>query len=164
MLQSPEVIQRQLSDAISVIGREDFPEKWPNLLSELVEKFGTGDFNVINGILQTAHSLFKRYRYEFKSEELWKEIKFVLENFAAPLTQLSIVSCTRLKSPWSGNVCWDCRCVMISMFWPFQALMGLTKQYENDKNALKVVYNSILMVMKIFNSLNCQVWCKYWLE
>lgn len=99
MLQSPEVIQRQLSDAISVIGREDFPEKWPNLLSELVEKFGTGDFNVINGILQTAHSLFKRYRYEFKSEELWKEIKFVLENFAAPLTQLSIVSCTRLKSP-----------------------------------------------------------------
>ncbi|CAG7684985.1 unnamed protein product [Allacma fusca] len=126
MVKSPEVIQRQLSDAISVIGREDFPEKWPNLLGELVEKFGTGDLSVINGILQTAHSLFKRYRYEFKSDKLWKEIKFVLDNFAEPLTQLLI------------------------------ALMGLTKQYANDNNAQKVVYNSVLLVMKIFSSLNCQ--------
>jgi len=29
-----------------------------------------------------------RYRYEFKSENLWREIKFVLDNFAMPLTQL----------------------------------------------------------------------------
>ena len=34
MLKSDEVIQRQLSDAISIIGREDFPQKWPNLLSK----------------------------------------------------------------------------------------------------------------------------------
>ena len=32
MLKSPESIQRQLSDAISIIGREDFPEKWKDLL------------------------------------------------------------------------------------------------------------------------------------
>lgn len=51
---------QQLSDAISIIGREDFPDKWPNLIMEMVEKFQTGDFYVINGILHTAHSLFKR--------------------------------------------------------------------------------------------------------
>ena len=50
----------QLSDAISIIGREDFPDKWPDLLQEMVTKFQTGDFHVINGILITAHSLFKR--------------------------------------------------------------------------------------------------------
>jgi len=29
-----------------------------------------------------------RYRHEFKSQTLWTEIKFVLDNFAMPLTQL----------------------------------------------------------------------------
>lgn len=119
----PNILQ-QLSDAIGIIGREDFPDKWPNLIMEMVEKFQTGDFYVINGILHTAHSLFKRwikknkkiylksndliicislcflaitrfwtlfdfrYRHEFKSQKLWEEIKFVLENFAKPFTEL----------------------------------------------------------------------------
>ena len=91
MLKSPESIQRQLSDAISVIGREDFPKKWPDLLNEMIEKFGSGDFHVINGILHTAHSLFKRYRYEFKSNDLWLEIKYVMAQFAPALTQLFVV-------------------------------------------------------------------------
>lgn len=50
----------QLSDAISIIGREDFPQKWPNLLTEMVNRFQSGDFHIINGVLRTAHSLFKR--------------------------------------------------------------------------------------------------------
>ena len=50
----------QLSDAISIVGREDFPAKWPDLLSEMVSKFQTGDFHIINGVLRTAHSIFKR--------------------------------------------------------------------------------------------------------
>lgn len=50
----------QLSDAISIIGREDFPQKWPDLLTEMVNRFQSGDFHVINGVLRTAHSLFKR--------------------------------------------------------------------------------------------------------
>ena len=32
--------------------------------------------------------LYCRYRHEFQSNELWKEIKYVLGEFAAPLTQL----------------------------------------------------------------------------
>lgn len=51
-----------------------------------------GDFHVINGVLHTAHSIFKRYRFEFKSDELWIEIKFVLDKFAKPLTELFQVS------------------------------------------------------------------------
>lgn len=50
----------QLSDAISIIGREDFPQKWPDLLTEMVARFRSGDFHIINGVLRTAHSLFKR--------------------------------------------------------------------------------------------------------
>lgn len=53
--------------------------------------FVAGDFNVINGVLRTAHSLFKKYRYEFKSQQLWTEIKFVLDSFSKPLTDLLVV-------------------------------------------------------------------------
>merc|ERR1719239_57589 len=126
MLGSPEQIQKQLSEAISTIGREDFPKKWPGLLNEMKSKFGTGDFNVINGVLRTAHSIFKRYRHEFKSQELWEEIKFVLDNFATELTDL------------------------------FKATVDLATKYANDPNALKVIFSSILMICKIFYSLNFQ--------
>jgi len=88
MLHSPVALQKQLSDAVSIIGKHDFPKKWPQLIDEMVERFASGDFNVINGVLQTAHSLFKRYRYEFKSQALWEEIKFVLDRMAKPLTDL----------------------------------------------------------------------------
>jgi exportin-2 (importin alpha re-exporter) len=60
MLTSPEQIQRQLSDAISLISVEDFPDKWPNLLTGMVERMKSGNFHVINGVLRTAHSIFKR--------------------------------------------------------------------------------------------------------
>jgi exportin-2 (importin alpha re-exporter) len=126
MLKSPEQIQKQLSDAIAVIGHEDFPDKWPDLIKEMVSKFETGDFHLINGVLHTAHSLFKRYRHEFKSQSLWTEIKFVLDNFAAPLTQL------------------------------FNATVDLARVHAENREALTVIYSSLLLISKIFYSLNCQ--------
>ena len=66
MLSSPENIQRQLSAAISIIGRVDFYEKWQELLPEIVGHIASGDFTKINGCLRTVHSIFKRYRYEIK--------------------------------------------------------------------------------------------------
>ncbi|XP_012275464.1 exportin-2 isoform X2 [Orussus abietinus] len=126
MLHSPDSIQKQLSDAVSIIGKHDFPDKWPELIDQMVEKFNTGDFHIINGVLHTAHSLFKRYRYEFKSESLWREIKFVLNQFAKPLTDL------------------------------FVATMNLTQVHANNVEALKVIYNSLVILCKVFYSLNFQ--------
>uniref|UniRef100_A0A674I1M6 Exportin-2 n=1 Tax=Terrapene triunguis TaxID=2587831 RepID=A0A674I1M6_9SAUR len=126
MLSSPEQIQKQLSDAISIIGREDFPQKWPDLLTEMVNRFQSGDFHVINGVLRTAHSLFKRYRHEFKSNELWTEIKLVLDAFAQPLTNL------------------------------FKATIELCSTHANDASALKVLFSSLIQIAKLFYSLNFQ--------
>ncbi|XP_043215299.1 exportin-2-like isoform X2 [Amphibalanus amphitrite] len=117
---------RQLSDAISVIGRCDFPARWPNLIGDLTARFSSGDFHVINGILRTAHSLFERYRYEFKSNELWTEIKFVLDNFAKPLTEL------------------------------FVATMALAEQHATNAAALKVIVSSLVLICELFYSLNYQ--------
>ncbi|XP_014204436.1 exportin-2 [Copidosoma floridanum] len=126
MLRSPESIQKQLSDAVSVIGKHDFPNLWPELIDQMVEKFNTGDFHVINGVLHTAHSLFKKYRYEFKSQTLWLEIKYVLEKFAKPVTDL------------------------------FLATMNLAQTHANNAEVLKVVYSSLVILSKIFYSLNSQ--------
>ena len=127
MLTSPEQIQRQLSDAISIISREDFPDKWPHLLPTMVEQLKAGDFHVINGILRTAHSIFKRYRHEFKSTELWTEIKYVLGIFAIPLTEL------------------------------FQTLISMIEKHSADLNSIKLIFSSLILVAKIFRSLNAQV-------
>lgn len=126
MLHYPDSIKKQLSDAISIIGKYDFPDKWPDLIDQMVEKFNTGDFHIINGVLHTAHSLFKKYRYEFKSQTLWKEIKFVLDHFAKPLTDL------------------------------FLTIMKLTEVHSNDVEALKIIYNSLVVLCKVFYSLNFQ--------
>lgn len=122
MLKSPESIQRQFSDAVSIIGKCDFPDKWPGLIPEMVEKFATGDFHVINGILRTAHSLFRRYRIEFKSQKLWEEIKHVLDNFAKPLTDL------------------------------FVATIDLTTKHADNQQALRVIYGSLVLICKVFFS------------
>ncbi|EDV22142.1 uncharacterized protein TRIADDRAFT_29181 [Trichoplax adhaerens] len=126
MLSSPEMIQRQLSDTISIIGREDFPGNWLGLMPEILEKIKSNNLNVINGILRTAHSLFKRYRHEFKSNELFAEIKYVLDSFAEPLTVL------------------------------FQASMETVRGNVDDPTILQPVFESLTLMCKIFYSLNYQ--------
>ena len=42
MLRSPEAIQRQLTEAISIIGKTDFPHKWQELIPYMAEKFKSG--------------------------------------------------------------------------------------------------------------------------
>ncbi|XP_002130634.2 exportin-2 [Ciona intestinalis] len=126
MLTSPKQYQKQLSEAISIIGREDFPEKWPSLLEDMNKKFQSADFHIINGVLQTAHSLFKRYRHEFRSDKLWTEIKHVLTTFAAPLTEL------------------------------FVNTVKLAEQHSADKESLKVLFSSLVLISKVFYSLNYQ--------
>ena len=126
MLKTPEGIQKQLSDAITIIGREDFPQKWSGLIEEMVAKFKSGDFHAINGVLRTAHSLTKRYRYEFKSQELWMEIKLVLDSFADALTELLL------------------------------STMQVTAANAQNKEALTTLFSSLLLICKIFYSLTYQ--------
>lgn len=57
----PDAAQKQLSEALSIISNKEFPDSWPTLLSELVTKLTTTeDLRVINGVLETANSIFKR--------------------------------------------------------------------------------------------------------
>ena len=126
MLKSPSGVQKQLSAAIAIIGQQDFPAKWPNLINEMVTKFATGDFHIINGVLQTAFSIFEKYSIDMKSQKLWEEIKFVLDNFARPFTDL------------------------------LNNTMNLAKEHAQNPAALKVIFGSLVFIAKIFYFLNYQ--------
>ena len=88
MCNVPPAVQRQLSEALSIISKSDFPAKWTELLPELVSKFSMQDFTVTNGVLTTTNSVMKRFRWQVKSDELFTELKYCLEQLQDPLTKL----------------------------------------------------------------------------
>ena len=88
MVKVPPSIQAQLGDAISVIADSDFYQQWDTLVDDLVSRFTPNDAVVNNGVLQVAHSIFKRWEPLYRSDELYTEINHVLSKFASPFLQL----------------------------------------------------------------------------
>ena len=83
-------LQRQLTEVVRIIGDHDFPERWQNLLPDLVGRILSGDLKVVNGLLETANTLFKMFRDKQASDELWTKLKYVLEQFQEPLLKLYV--------------------------------------------------------------------------
>ena len=81
MLSTAPLVQAQIAEALSLIARHDFPERWPTLMPELVAKMAGGDMAAINGCLSTAASIFEHIRNEFRSDTLYAELKYILDNF-----------------------------------------------------------------------------------
>lgn len=86
----PPRIQAQVSEAISLIAQVDYPAQWDNLLPELVQQFRSTDPAVVNGVLKTANSIFKSFRYVGRSDELYKVILYTLDRVQAPLLTLFV--------------------------------------------------------------------------
>ncbi|OMJ73045.1 hypothetical protein SteCoe_28374 [Stentor coeruleus] len=76
-------VSSQLRESIEWIAKHDFPQNWTDLIQSLYQGLSIGYTNnpmaVIN-TLMTCHKLFKRYRYSFRSDELWSEIKLVVDS------------------------------------------------------------------------------------
>ena len=66
----------QLSEALSVISGHDFPARWPELLPELIRRLGSGTPAEVAGVLETANSIYKRYRGAFMSDALSRELAY----------------------------------------------------------------------------------------
>jgi exportin-2 (importin alpha re-exporter) len=81
MLQAPRPIQVQLGASIAKISESDFPNDWQNLLPELVERLKANDLAIMKGSMDTAHTVFEKYRSQARSEDLLREIKYVVEKF-----------------------------------------------------------------------------------
>ncbi|KAI9367589.1 CAS/CSE protein [Aspergillus egyptiacus] len=88
MISVPQGIQTQLGEAVSVIADSDFWERWDTLVDDLVSKLQPDNPSANIGVLQVAHSIFKRWRPLFRSDELYIEINHVLERFGQPFLAL----------------------------------------------------------------------------
>ena len=88
MISLPNSLQVQIGEAISLIADSDFPQRWPDLLHDLSGKLSPNDMVLNKGVLTVAHSIFKRWRPLFRSDELFLEIKLVLDVFTVPFLNL----------------------------------------------------------------------------
>ncbi|KAL3910033.1 MAG: hypothetical protein SGILL_007850, partial [Bacillariaceae sp.] len=86
----PPKVQKQISAAISIIAKLDFPENWDSLLPSLTQKFGSDNATVVNGVLTTADSIFMSFRHVERSDELYKKIIYTLNKIQEPLLVLFI--------------------------------------------------------------------------
>ncbi|KAI9503738.1 importin-alpha export receptor [Coemansia spiralis] len=126
MLTVPKKLQLQIGEAVSTIAENDFPEQWPDLISTLVSKLSPTDYHVNNGILQTAHTVFKGWRSEFRSDRLYSKINYVLGQFTEPYMQV-FVTTDKLIDEHAGN-----------------------------KQALQILLHSLVLLCQIYYDLNCQ--------
>ncbi|KAI9180957.1 hypothetical protein LWI28_009693 [Acer negundo] len=133
MLSSTPRIQSQLSEALAVIGKHDFPKSWPTLLPELVANLRaasqSNDYVSINGILGTANSIFKKFRYQYKTNDLLLDLKYCLDNFCIPLLEI---------------------------FLQTAALIDYTVSIGGPAATLKPLFESQRLCCRIFYSLNFQ--------
>ncbi|EEB09183.1 karyopherin Kap109 [Schizosaccharomyces japonicus yFS275] len=128
MMKSPTLIQVQLGEVISYIANYDFYEKWDSLLPDLISRLSPTDMTVNIPVLSTAHAIFKRWRPQFRSDELFLEIKYVLDRFCEPFLALFTQTTALLQSA----------------------------PVQQDPTALELVLRVVLLECKIFYDLNCQ--------
>ncbi len=98
------LIHIQLAEAIVQIASVDFPQAWPDLVSVLASKLTETDFQKNHAILRTLHLIFKRYRSEGRTDELYTEINLVMSQFAPVLLQLYQSTETLLAAAQSTEI------------------------------------------------------------
>jgi exportin-2 (importin alpha re-exporter) len=86
----PHQIQAQISESIALIAAVDYPKNWDDLLPKLVQQFNSTDLNVLNGVLKTANSIFKSFRYVGRSDALYNVILYTLDKIQEPLLTLFV--------------------------------------------------------------------------
>ncbi|EFJ17392.1 hypothetical protein SELMODRAFT_114779 [Selaginella moellendorffii] len=89
MLASPPRIQSFLRQAVAIISSYDFPNNWKGLLPELVMRLSSSTtYASIHAILRAVNSIFQKFGHESKSPELYSDLKYCLDGFAAPLLEV----------------------------------------------------------------------------
>ncbi|CDO91705.1 unnamed protein product [Kluyveromyces dobzhanskii CBS 2104] len=126
MIQLPSNLQVQIGEAISVIAESDFPHRWSTLMDDLISKLSADDMVTDAGVLNVAHSICKRWRPLFRSDELFLEIQMVLDKFAVPFLTL------------------------------LQTVDNQIDEYSSDKARLTILFDVLLLLVKLYYDLNCQ--------
>ncbi|KAJ2925300.1 hypothetical protein H1R20_g11761, partial [Candolleomyces eurysporus] len=97
-----KTVRAQIAESVALIAELDFPTKWNDLIDQLVSSLSLTDYNVNVGVLETAHSIFKQWRAQVRSDKLYSEINLVLEKFVTPFLRLFKRTAELLTNPTSA--------------------------------------------------------------
>ncbi|PIL29858.1 hypothetical protein GSI_08065 [Ganoderma sinense ZZ0214-1] len=93
---SDKAVRAQVAESISLVAKSDFPERWPDLVDNLTVSLSHSNFEINVGVLETAHSIFRPWRAETRSDALFTEINYVLTRFTNPFLELFLHTTTLL--------------------------------------------------------------------
>ncbi|KAI9569377.1 armadillo-type protein [Boletus coccyginus] len=97
-------VRAQIAESVALIAELDFPSKWPDLIDQLVLSLSPTEYNINLGVLETAHSIFRHWRSQVRSDALYTEINLVLDRFVAPFLGLFRQSATLLLGTPPPNI------------------------------------------------------------
>ncbi|KAK6200088.1 CAS specific exportin for Srp1p required for accurate mitotic chromosome segregation [Scheffersomyces amazonensis] len=126
MIKLPGNLQIQIGESITLIAESDFPQNWSTLIDQLVAKLSLTDFITNRAILDVSHSIFKKWRPLFRSDELFLEIKLVLEKYTDPFLKL------------------------------FLELDSLIDKNNTNEALLNIYFENLLLLIQIYYDFNCQ--------
>ncbi|CAG8955249.1 hypothetical protein HYFRA_00011231 [Hymenoscyphus fraxineus] len=126
MTSVPPSIQSQLGESISIIADSDFWERWDTLVDDLISRLTSDNAKVNLGVLEVAHSIFKRWRPLFASDDLYTEINHVLNKFGQPFVELLANTDRQIEAN------------------------------KNNKDVLKQHVEVLNLLVKLFYDLSCQ--------
>lgn len=89
---TPDNVSLILSDVCELIARDNFPEKWPNFVPDLIEGLKQNDPIITMRVFRTFSPVMKKIRYMYRTDALYTQINYVIENFAPYLTEYTGVS------------------------------------------------------------------------
>ena len=153
MLGAPKLAKAQLSEALAIISAADFPDKWPGLLPELITRLGAPgslrDWSTVAGVLTTANTIFKKYRQAYKSDALYKELKYALDGFAKPMLALTTEATTALAAATSANDTTACVILLTCLRLVCRIFFSLNSQelpevFEDDMDAWMGAFHGLL--------------------
>ena len=85
-----------LLEIISLMGKRYVQREWPSLIPELIENLNSGNISNIKLSLEAIKKICKKYRYMFRSDELYTEMNYMIEHLSPLLIQNLMVSTTQL--------------------------------------------------------------------
>ncbi len=67
------------------MGKRYVQTEWPSLIPELSQHLASGNFNNARVALECVKKICKKYRYMFRSDALYTEMNYMIENISTHL-------------------------------------------------------------------------------
>lgn len=107
ILSVPLSVRRQLSEVLAIVAEHEYPQNWPALVPDLATKLAAlcerafrdsagdvtalVDWTALEGVLETLYFIFERYPERSRSDDLYREILYSLQNTQEKVRMLFVL-------------------------------------------------------------------------